>query len=593
MTLKLLIFLIYLNGKWPVSTMWVLRIRGISIMIKRREKYKKIIFAFVMGLYALYASAVLALDLSLKDQRPNVIVIVADDLGFNDLGYLGSEIETPNLDALANKGVILNNFHTAPFCSPTRSMLLSGTDNHIAGLGIMGEDLTPELEGKPGYEGYLNTRVASLPELFKNAGYHTYMTGKWHLGHDAETSPAARGFEQSFVLTDGGAGAFSNKLRIFGAGDANYRQGKEKVGKLPNDFYSTKFYTNTMIDYIEKGRKTGVPFFAYLAYTAPHWPLQAPRASIEKYKGKYDQGYDALHQKRLKSLQVLGLFNESVKAFPHSLDVKPWQELTSKEQKRQARIMEVYAAMVDDLDQYVGKLVSYLKSTDQYDNTLIVFMSDNGPEGNNIAEYLPGFTKWITNCCNNTFDNIGNADSYVWLGSAWARAGSAPLRMFKGYTSQGGLRTPAFFHYPKAFPAQKNNQTFIHVKDVMPTLLELAGIEHPGASQYRGREIVSMQGDSILPLLTANSSTIKRRQNYTGWELNDYRGIRSGDWKIYYSPKVGYEPLASAKQWQLFNLASDPTEVNNLANQYPDKLTEMLKLWQDYVQKNGVILLNQ
>ncbi|NQY88388.1 MAG: arylsulfatase [Colwellia sp.] len=546
-----------------------------------------------MGLYALYASAVLALDLSLKDQRPNVIVIVADDLGFNDLGYLGSEIETPNLDALANKGVILNNFHTAPFCSPTRSMLLSGTDNHIAGLGIMGEDLTPELEGKPGYEGYLNTRVASLPELFKNAGYHTYMTGKWHLGHDAETSPAARGFEQSFVLTDGGAGAFSNKLRIFGAGDANYRQGKEKVGKLPNDFYSTKFYTNTMIDYIEKGRKTGVPFFAYLAYTAPHWPLQAPRASIEKYKGKYDQGYDALHQKRLKSLQVLGLFNESVKAFPHSLDVKPWQELTSKEQKRQARIMEVYAAMVDDLDQYVGKLVSYLKSTDQYDNTLIVFMSDNGPEGNNIAEYLPGFTKWITNCCNNTFDNIGNADSYVWLGSAWARAGSAPLRMFKGYTSQGGLRTPAFFHYPKAFPAQKNNQTFIHVKDVMPTLLELAGIEHPGASQYRGREIVSMQGDSILPLLTANSSTIKRRQNYTGWELNDYRGIRSGDWKIYYSPKVGYEPLASAKQWQLFNLASDPTEVNNLANQYPDKLTEMLKLWQDYVQKNGVILLNQ
>ncbi|MBL4764714.1 MAG: arylsulfatase [Colwellia sp.] len=562
-------------------------------MIKRREKYKKIIFAFVIGLYALYASAVLALDLSLKDQRPNVIVIVADDLGFNDLGYLGSEIETPNLDALANKGVILNNFHTAPFCSPTRSMLLSGTDNHIAGLGIMGEDLTPELEGKPGYEGYLNTRVASLPELFKNAGYHTYMTGKWHLGHDAETSPAARGFEQSFVLTDGGAGAFSNKLRIFGAGDANYRQGKEKVGKLPNDFYSTKFYTNTMIDYIEKGRKTGVPFFAYLAYTAPHWPLQAPRASIEKYKGKYDQGYDALHQKRLKSLQVLGLFNESVKAFPHSLDVKPWQELTSKEQKRQARIMEVYAAMVDDLDQYVGKLVSYLKSTDQYDNTLIVFMSDNGPEGNNIAEYLPGFTKWITNCCNNTFDNIGNADSYVWLGSAWARAGSAPLRMFKGYTSQGGLRTPAFFHYPKAFPAQKNNQTFIHVKDVMPTLLELAGIEHPGASQYRGREIVSMQGDSILPLLTANSSTIKRRQNYTGWELNDYRGIRSGDWKIYYSPKVGYEPLASAKQWQLFNLASDPTEVNNLANQYPDKLTEMLKLWQDYVQKNGVILLNQ
>lgn len=561
-------------------------------MIKRREKSPKFIFAFIMSLSALYASGGVASDLSSKDPRPNIIVIVADDLGFNDLGYLGSEIETPNLDALANKGVILNNFHTAPFCSPTRSMLLSGTDNHIAGLGIMGEDLTPELEGKPGYEGYLNTRVASLPELFKNAGYHTYMTGKWHLGHDAETSPAARGFEQSFVLTDGGAGAFSNKLRIFGAGDANYRQGKEKVGQLPSDFYSTQFYTNTMIDYIEKDRKTGAPFFAYLAYSAPHWPLQAPRASIEKYKGKYDQGYDALHQKRLKSLQALGLFNENVKAFPHALSVKPWQELTSTEQKRQARIMEVYAAMVDDLDQYVGKLVNYLKAIGQYDNTVIVFMSDNGPEGNNIAEYLPGFTQWINNCCNNTFDNIGNADSYVWLGPAWARAGSAPLRMFKGYTSQGGLRTPAFFHYPKGFPVQNNNEHFIHVMDVMPTLLDLVDIKHPGAVQYRGRKVVAMQGDSILPLLTVESNTIKRRQNYTGWELNDYRGIRSGDWKIYYSPKVGHEPSTSAKKWQLFNLALDPTEVNDLANQYPDKLTEMLKLWQDYVQKNGVILLN-
>ena len=562
-------------------------------MMMCKERSQKFIFTFIVSLCALYTSTVMASGQSSKNSRPNVIVIVADDLGFNDLGYLGSEINTPNLDTLANKSVILNNFHAAPTCSPTRSMLLSGTDSHIAGLGNMAEDLTPDIEGKPGYEGYLNTKVATLPELFKEAGYRTYMTGKWHLGHDAETSPAARGFEQSFVLTDGGAGAFSNKLRIFGAGEASYRENRNKVGKLPKDFYSTQFYTNTMIDYIEDDRKSGAPFFAYLAYSAPHWPLQAPRVSIDKYKGKYDQGYDTLHKQRLESLRALGLYDEKESAFPHVLGVKPWHELTSQEQKRQARIMEVYAAMVDDLDQYVGKLVNYLKDTNQYDNTVIVFMSDNGPEGNNVSEYLPGFSEWVNNCCNNTFDNIGNADSYVWLGPAWARAGSAPLRMFKSHTSQGGLHAPAFFHYPKRFKSQKDNQTFIHVKDVMPTLLEIAGIKHPGASEYRGREVVAMQGDSILPILTAKTNRIKRSQNYSGWELNDYRALRSGDWKIYYSPKMGSEPLTSASKWQLFNLASDPTEMNDLTAEHPEKLNELLQYWQAYVKENGVILINK
>jgi arylsulfatase A-like enzyme len=565
------------------------------MMVTWQKNYHCIILTLVVSLCIFYACAVSAADLTLTKPRPNVIIIVADDLGFNDLGYLGSEIETPNLDALANKSVILNNFHVAPTCSPTRSMLLTGTDNHIAGLGNMAEDLdaTPGLEGKPGYEGYLNTKAATLPELFKDAGYRTYMTGKWHLGHDAENSPAARGFEKSFVLTPGGAGEFSNQLPVFGAKKASYREGRNKVDELPDDFYSTKFYTNTLIDYIDSNLKTGAPFFAYLAYTAPHWPLQAPRASIKKYQGKYDKGYEVLHQQRLKKLQALSLYDEKTKVFPQTLDAKPWQTLSAEEQKKQARIMEVYAAMVDDLDQYVGKLVSYLKEHNQYENTVIVFMSDNGPEGNDVSGYFPGFTKWVNDCCNNDFDNIGNADSYVWLGPEWASAGSAPLRMFKGFTSQGGLRVPAFFHYPKQFPTKKNNQTFTHVKDVMPTLLELAGIKHPGVSRYKGRDIVAMQGDSILPLLTANSDIVKRRKNYIGWELNDYRAIRSGDWKIYYSPRLANEPLALAGKWQLFNLASDPTEMDNLATKYPDKLAEMLEYWQSYVKENGVFLINE
>lgn len=562
-------------------------------MINSTAKYQSIFVLFILYFYALFGGNVLAYEVKPKELRPNVLIIVADDLAFNDLGYLGGEINTPNLDALAKKGVILNNFHTASFCSPTRSMLLSGTDSHIAGLGIMAEDLTPALEGKPGYEGYLNTRVVALPELFKDAGYNTYMTGKWHLGQKAETSPAARGFDQSFVLTDGGAGAFNNKLRIFGAGEAGYLEGRNKVGKLPEDFYSTQFYTNRLIDYIEGGRNSGAPFLAYLAFSAPHWPLQAPRSSIKKYQGKYDQGYDVLHQQRLQNLQALGLFDKETPVFPHDLAVKPWYELTPKEQKRQARIMEVYAAMIDDLDQYVGKLVDYLKTTKQYDNTVIVFMSDNGPEGNNVAEYLPNFSEWINSCCNNAFDNIGNADSYVWLGPAWARAGSAPLRMFKGYTSQGGLRAPAFFHFPKGFKPQKNNQTYSHVQDIMPTLLDLVGIQHPGKALYKGRSVVAMQGDSILPLLTDKTASIKRNKSYTGWELNNYRAIRSGDWKIYYSPVTLHEPFAEANKWQLFNLASDPTEVNDLSARHPEKMKEMLQYWQDYVKENGVILSSE
>lgn len=559
----------------------------------KQRLFIRLFFTYITATNFFYTSHVSAENINSKDSRPNVIVIVADDLGFNDLGFFGGEISTPNIDALANQGVVLTNFHTAPTCSPTRAMLLSGTDSHISGLGIMSEDLTPELEGKPGYEGYLNFNIAALPELFKEAGYRTYMTGKWHLGHDKESSPAARGFDKSFVLTDGGAGAFGNKMRIFGAGEANYRQNFDKVGKLPKEFYSTQFYTNSLIDYIKQDNQSDSPFLAYLAYSAPHWPLQAPRKSIEKYRGRYDEGYDVLHQQRLKKLQALGFFDDSMNVFPSSLSTKPWDELSLQEQRTQSRIMEIYAAMVDDLDQYVGKLITYLKETKQYDNTVIFFMSDNGPEGNDISKYLPGFTDWINNCCNNAFDNLGNADSYVWLGPAWARAGNAPLRMFKSHTSQGALRSPAFFHYPKKFTAQKNNKTYINVKDVMPTLLELANIKHPGASKYHGRDIVAMQGDSLLPLLHSKTNKIKRNQNYTGWELSDYRALRSGDWKIYYSPKVGDEPLVKVKKWQLFNLLKDPAEVTDLSGKYPKKLAELLKLWEVYVKENGVILPKQ
>jgi arylsulfatase A-like enzyme len=293
--------------------------------------------------------------------QPNILLIVVDDLGFNDLSLFGSEISTPNIDVLAQEGMVFTNFHVAPTCSPTRAMLLSGTDNHIAGLGNMHEEMPDNQRGQPGYEGFLNDRIAALPELIRDAGYHTYMTGKWHLGLTEETSPAARGFEKSFTIVQGGAGAFSNMLQIFGPEKAMYREDRQLLDSLPDNFYSTKFYTEKMIDYINSSHGDGKPFFSYLAFTAPHWPLQAPAESIEKQKGKYDEGYDVLRERRFNALKEKGLYAHDSEPFPKLPGEPTWESLSSEEKKYEAKKMEIYAAMVNDVDIYIGKLITYLK----------------------------------------------------------------------------------------------------------------------------------------------------------------------------------------------------------------------------------------
>ena len=527
------------------------------------------------------------------DPRPNVLLIVVDDLAFNDLSLFGSEIRTPNIDVLAREGVFLTNFHVSPNCSPTRAMLFSGADSHNAGLGTMFEDLAPNQKGNPGYEGYLNFRVAALSELFLEAGYNTYMAGKWHLGLTRETSPAARGFERSFAPLQGGGGAFGNMLPIVGPGKALYRVNGEQLDALPEDFYATKFYTELMQEYIGADLDDGKPFFAYLAYTAPHWPLQAPQESIARYKGVYDAGYDALAEQRLQNLVDRGLVDADVKPFPRLLDERPWDELSPEEQRYQAKIMEIYAAMVDDVDVYIGRMIDYLKEIGEYDNTVIFFMSDNGPEGHAMQHSFVEVAEWAEACCDNSYENIGNADSYVWLGPNWARAGNTPLRMFKGYTSQGGVRAPAFFHYPRAMQTAVMNDSIITVKDIMPTLLELAGIEHPGAGTFQGREVIAMDGRSVVPVLTGSSASIREPGDFMGWELFGKQALRQGDWKILYVPSIPSRdvrlPVLKPGQWQLYNLADDPAEMNDLAESEPEKLREMLALWEQYTQEINFI----
>ncbi|MGD8322817.1 MAG: sulfatase-like hydrolase/transferase, partial [Gammaproteobacteria bacterium] len=310
-------------------------------------------------------------------ERPNIVLIVADDLGFSDVGAFGSEIPTPNIDRLASGGMMLMQFYANMACSPTRAMLMSGTDSHIAGLGVMSPSRHPLQAASSAYAAHLNFRVASLANLMKDAGYHTYMTGKWHLGRDVETGPRARGFERSFVSIDGAA--HLGGLSWDGPGLAPYRDGEEMT-TVDDDFYSSRFYTERMIEYLETDRADDQPFFAYLAYTAPHWPLQAPPDSIARFEGWYDDGYEALYDARLARSKELGIVDEDFPGQPLVEGQPRWNELSDEERRVEARKMEIYAAMVSDLDRYIGEFIAYLDGRNELDNTLIVFISDNGPE---------------------------------------------------------------------------------------------------------------------------------------------------------------------------------------------------------------------
>ena len=526
-----------------------------------------------------------------QTERPNVLLIVADDLGYSDLGVFGGEINTPNLDALGHEGILLTQFYSAPTCSPTRSMLFSGTDNHLAGLGNMYEELRANQVGYPGYEGYLNFRVASLAEILRDAGYHTYMAGKWHLGLTGETSPRARGFERSFDLAQGGAGHLGD-LPLIGAYPSIYREDGKAV-KLPDDFYSSRFYARKLIEYLKSNEADGQPFFAYLAFTAPHWPLQAPRESIERYAGRYDAGWDALQARRFENMKKLGLLDKDAAPFPRLASEPAWQDLPDDGKKVAARKMEIFAAMVDDMDRYTGEVIDYLKSSGQFENTLIFFMSDNGAEGAYLNIGWEALEKWAEQCCDNSLENIGNGNSYIWYGPNWTWASSGGYRMFKGFTTEGGIRVPAIVHFPKQIRKGAVIDEFVTVKDVLPTVLELTGVEHPGAT-FNGREVLPVQGASMLSMLKGERETTHDQDYVMGWELFGRQAVRKGDWKIVWEPAgAPWEPRETdvpVAEWRLYNIEEDPGELRDLSGAQPEKLEELVGEWEDYARENGVVL---
>jgi arylsulfatase len=527
--------------------------------------------------------------------KPNVLIIVADDLGWSDLGAFGGEIATPNLDKLALGGVRFTGFHTAPTCSPTRSMLMSGVDNHEAGLGTMAEMLTPAERGRPGYEGYLNDRVASIAELVRTGGYRTLMAGKWHLGLTDDRSPAARGFEHSYALLQGLGNHFgADQNDAWGKVQrATYRQ-DGKVVPYPVGTYSSDLFTDKLTGYFKATKNEKKPFFAYLAFSAPHWPLMAPDADIAKYKGRYDQGYEALRDQRLARQKQLGLVPSY--AQPHAMiGVKPWASLTAEEKADQARRMEVYAAMVDRLDRNVGRVLAALKATGELDNTLILFTADNGPEGN----VIDGPTGGVGNNTpeeiaalkiDNTVGNIGRGTSYVGYGPGWAQANSSPSWLVKGYTTEGGIRTVAFAS-GKGVSGGRVSHALLNITDFAPTVLAEAGLTQPAS--FNGHPIVPYEGHNLIPLLDGSAEAVRTDTETVSWELFYGRAIRRGDWKaVYLSPVRGvrYLGLHGVGTWQLFDLSKDPGETTDLAAAQPTILRDLTASWAAYAEQKGVIL---
>jgi len=515
-------------------------------------------------------------------RQPNVLLIVADDLGYSDIGSFGAEIATPTLDRLAEEGLRLSNFHVLPSCSPTRSVLMSGTDNHVAGMGTMGEMLTPEMEGHPGYEGYLNFQVAALPEVLRAGGYHTYMAGKWHLGSGQETSPFARGFEETFTLVPGGGSHWNDMKPLSPPQTMYYRRNGEPVQELPEDFYSTKYYTDLMLQFIEQNQGDDRPFFAYLSYTAPHDPLHAPEEYIDKYRGTYDQGWEVLGEARLRALKDLGIVPEDAEAYPRLASVEAWDEMSSEERQLAARDMEVYAAMVDYMDEQIERVFDYLREIGEYDNTMILFFSDNGANGHPQTAY-PGQTAEYMSSFDNSLENRGLRNSFIEPGPGWAQASTSPSRMFKAFTAEGGIRAPFVVKLPGEMPnAGTMNHSFFHVRDIMPTILDLAGIEHP--REIDGREVVSMQGSSVLALFEGRSEAPSADAGRVGYELFGMKAFFDGDWKILWMP-----PPSGSGEWELFDLGQDPAELNDLSVEFPDRLAAMIALWEQYKQANGVL----
>ncbi len=513
-----------------------------------------------------------------EPRRPNIVVLVADDWGFTDVGAYGGEIATPHLDELARRGTRFSNFHVAASCAPTRSMLLTGVDNHRNGVGNLRETMPAAHLGQPGYQGSLNRRVVTVASLLQDSGYRTYASGKWNVGSEAYNLPNQRGFDRSIVQGDTGSDNWvpSQRYLPHAAKVDWFEDGKPAV--MPAEFYSSQFFVDRAIDYIDSGASSGKPFFAYVAFQANHVPIQAPRAFVDKYRGRYDAGWDALRQARRDRAAALGLVPAGTPMVTMSTSAR-WNTLSDSEKRYQAREMEIYAAMADAMDHHVGRLVAHLKSIGAYDNTVFVFLSDNGPEGSDYADAQ----LWLATQYTQAIDRLGAKGAYGIPGPGWASASAAPFNTYKFYSGEGGIRVPLIISGVPGMAGNQIQSGLAHVNDIVPTLLDLAQVRHPG-TRYRDQDVEALAGRSLLPVLTGQSAQLRGPDNSIGYELSGNAALFKGHLKLVRNML----PVGDGN-WHLYDLSADPGETRDLREQLPEQYRAMMAEYATYARDHGVL----
>ncbi|MBN1456626.1 MAG: arylsulfatase [Sedimentisphaerales bacterium] len=517
------------------------------------------------GVASLSLSSCFAADSGHRTSRPNIILIMVDDMGFSDIGCYGGEIHTPNLDRLAAQGLRFKQFYNTGRCCPTRASLMTGLYPHQVGIGHMteGPEGPSPLQDEP-YQGYLNQRCVTIAEVLQKAGYHTLMTGKWHLGyHRKECWPLQRGFDKYFGIISGACDYF-RPTKPRGLTYMN------EPFEVSSNFYVTDAFTDYACRFIEESiQQKDKPFFLYLAYNAPHWPLEAKTEDLKKYEGTYKIGWNQISKQRLARQQAMGLIDP--KWIPAKHEGPEWDSLSEEQKKIMDLRMAAYAACVDSIDQNVGKLIDKLKSLNKYEDTIIFFLSDNGAcqEGGILGS---GSEKAIRDPMS-TRGTDGPS-----CGRAWANASNTPFRLYKHFVHEGGMSAPMIVHWPKGVPKDKLGsfvEPFGYLQDLMPTCLELAEAQYP--KKRNDRTIPPMVGTSLIPLIKGSNKAIHIEPVF--WEHEGNRAMRDGKWKLVWARKG---------PWELYDLEADRTEMHNLVKDMPNRAADMQRAWESWARRTGI-----
>ncbi|MCB1203848.1 MAG: arylsulfatase [Verrucomicrobiae bacterium] len=517
-----------------------------------------------VSLAVLIVSSLLSFITAPAMAKPNIVLILADDMGWSDIGAYGGEIETPNLDLLAQEGLRFTRFYNNTKCNPSRASLLTGLYSHQSGFGYVDLDL-----GLPAYRGFLNDHCVTAAEVLSPAGYATLMTGKWHLGDAPEHWPHQRGFDRFWGVPSGG-GFYYNSGLVHHP-DRFIVENDERI-KINDQEYITDTFTDHALRFIDEAvTETKKPFFLYLAYNAPHYPLQAKPDDIAKYAGRYDVGWDVVRTRRFARQKEMGLVPSGASLSPRDPNSKAWDDLSEDQRQELAHRMEVYAAQIDSMDQNIGRLIAKLKELGQAEDTLILFLSDNGAES---SGGLGGFDRSLPDA------PLGTGRSYASFGLGWANASNTPFRKFKGHDHEGGIITPLIAHWPSGISARGELRHQVgHVIDLMPTLVEIGSATYP--TEYKGQSVQPLEGRSLVPALTGPDSPQDRTLFWAFWPDS---AVRSGNWKLVRS--------GARSPWELYDLSSDIDEEHDLAAEHPDRVKTLSSEWGAWARRVGAELVD-